>query len=153
MTRQAVSAYFFVLVVVEHAGRYLLIHERRPGEGWYLPAGGVEAGETLIEAAVRETQEEAGVRVQPTALIALDQRWTGSGGGASTRFRFALLAEPVGSTTPKCFADQHSLEARWFTRSEIDTLPLRGEDVKTLVDLVASRAQLLPLERYEVLRG
>jgi 8-oxo-dGTP pyrophosphatase MutT (NUDIX family) len=152
MPRQAVPAYFFVLVVIEHAGRYLLIHERRPGEGWYLPAGGVEPGETLIEAAVRETQEEAGVLVRPTALIALDHGWVGSG-GAVTRFRFALLADPVGSTTPKSFADEHSLEARWFTRRELDTLPLRGDDVTTLVDVVAARAPLLPLDRYTALRG
>ncbi len=115
MPRQAVAAYFIVLVVVEHEGRYLLIHEQKHGQGWYLPAGRVEPGETLLAGAVRETQEEAGVKVRPTALIALDQTVWGSGDDVATRFRFALLADPVGSTAPKSFADEHSLEARWFT--------------------------------------
>lgn len=153
MSRQAFSAYFIVLVVVEHEGRYLLIHEASHGQTWYLPAGRVEPGETLIEAAVRETQEEAGVRVRPTALIALDHDWSGSGAAAYTRFRFALLATPVGSVTPKHVADEHSLEARWVTRAEIDALPLRGGDVTTFIDLVRARSTMLPIERYAVLRG
>jgi phosphatase NudJ len=153
MPRQAVASYFIVLVVVEHEGRYLLIHEQKHGQDWYLPAGGVEPGETLIDAAVRETQEEAGVRVRPTALIALDQTLWGSGASACTRFRYALLAEPVGSVEPKRFADEHSLEARWFTRAEIRALPLRGDDVITLTDLVYQRAPLLPIDRYVAMRG
>jgi phosphatase NudJ len=153
MPRQPIPAYFIVLVVVEHEGRYLLIHEQKHGQDWYLPAGGVEAGETLIQAAVRETQEEAGVLVRPTALIALDQTLWGSGAATSTRFRYALLAEPVGSLAPKRFADEHSLEARWVTRAEIRALPLRGGDVITLTDLVHERAPMLPIERYVAMRG
>lgn len=153
MPRQAVAAYFIVLVVVEHEGRYLLIHEQKHGQGWYLPAGRVEPGETLLAGAVRETQEEAGVHVRPTALIALDQTLWGSGDDVATRFRFALLADPVGSTVPKSFADEHSLEARWFTRAEIGALPLRGDDALTFIDLVHERAPLLPIDRYAVLRG
>lgn len=153
MPRQATAAYFIVLVVVEHEGRYLLIHEQSHGQGWYLPAGGVEPGETLIDAAVRETQEEAGVLVRPTALIALDQTLWGSGAATSTRFRYALLAEPAGSLAPKSFADEHSLEARWVTRAEIRALPLRGGDVITLTDLVHARAPMLPIDRYVAMRG
>jgi 8-oxo-dGTP pyrophosphatase MutT (NUDIX family) len=153
MAREAVAAYFIVLVVVEHEGRYLLIHEASHGQTWYLPAGLVEPGETLIEAAVRETQEEAGVLVRPTALIALDHGWSGSGASISTRLRFALLATPVGSVAPKRVADEHSLESRWVTRAEIDALRLRGDDVTTFIDLVKSRSPMLPIDRYSSLRG
>ncbi|HEX8362031.1 MAG TPA: NUDIX domain-containing protein [Longimicrobium sp.] len=48
----------------EGARRYLLVRSaltRRPI--WEFPKGGVEAGETDAEAAERELQEEAGVRV------------------------------------------------------------------------------------------
>lgn len=45
--------------------RSLLVHEARHGGGWYLPAGRVEMGETLVDAAVRETLEESGVRAVP----------------------------------------------------------------------------------------
>lgn len=153
MSREAVSAYFVVLVVVEHEGRYLLIHEASHGQTWYLPAGRVEPGETLIEGAVRETQEEAGVLVRPTALIALDQSFWGHGPSATTRLRFALQAVPVGPVAPKRFADEHSLEARWFTRAEIDALPLRGDDATAFIDIVKARLPVLPIDRYAALRG
>ncbi len=37
-------------------------------EGWTLPGGQVEVGEDLLEAAVRETQEEAGIVVDVVVL-------------------------------------------------------------------------------------
>ena len=151
MARRAVAAYFFVLVVVEHEGRYLLVHEAKHGQTWYLPAGGVEPGETLVEAAERETLEEAGVRVRPTALLALDQGWGGSREHQYTRFRYVLVAEPVGSVEPKTAADEHSLEARWVTRAEVDALELRGHEVASLIDLVASGAPRLPIDRFTLL--
>ncbi len=153
MARRAVAAHFFVLVVVEHRGRYLLVHECKHGQGWYLPAGGVEPGETLVEAAERETLEEAGVRVRPTALVAIDHGWGGSGADQYTRFRYVLTADPVGSVEAKRVADEHSLEARWVTRAEVDALELRGggDDVRRVLDLVASGAPLLPIDRYTLL--
>ncbi len=39
----------------------LLVHKPRGRDAWQLPQGGVEAGETLEEAALRELEEEAGL--------------------------------------------------------------------------------------------
>ncbi|MEY7848552.1 8-oxo-dGTP diphosphatase [Natrarchaeobius sp. A-rgal3] len=48
----------------------LLIEKRRGlGEGWYNgPGGKLEDGETPRECAVRETREEVGLEIDPTAL-------------------------------------------------------------------------------------
>jgi 8-oxo-dGTP diphosphatase len=52
-------------------GKVLMVR-RAVGEGellWQFPAGGIEAGETPEEAAVRETLEETGLKVEAASLI------------------------------------------------------------------------------------
>lgn len=139
MARIRVPSTFFVLVVVEHEGRVLLVREAKHGQKWYAPAGGIEPGETIVQAAVRETMEEAGVRVEPTAILKVEQQWLPlDGGGLSAWWRFILRAHPVGSIAPKQHPDQHSLEARWVAPEAIPSFDLRHPEV---VDLVAlSRA-------------
>lgn len=39
----------------------LLLHKPRKRDSWQLPQGGMEEGETVREAALRELQEEAGI--------------------------------------------------------------------------------------------
>ncbi|MFI5731051.1 NUDIX hydrolase [Kribbella sp. NPDC051587] len=57
--------------VITHDERALVVR-RRVGEGtlsWQFPSGAVEEGESAEEAAVRETQEEVGLRVRASALL------------------------------------------------------------------------------------
>jgi 8-oxo-dGTP pyrophosphatase MutT (NUDIX family) len=64
------------VVVLDPAGRVLLLGARLtdpaipPGDVlfWYTPGGGVEDGESVRAAAVRELDEEIGLRVDPAAL-------------------------------------------------------------------------------------
>ena len=58
------STWFFAMVLVQRDDRFVLVRERKHGQRWYYPAGRVEFGETLAEAALRETLEEAGIRVE-----------------------------------------------------------------------------------------
>ncbi len=56
-------------VIIELPGGIVLIKRRFPPPGWALPGGFVEYGETVESAAVREAQEETGLRVTLTRLF------------------------------------------------------------------------------------
>ncbi len=136
MPRARIPSHVFVFVVVEHEGAVLLVREAKHGQAWYAPAGGLEPGETIREAAIRETQEEAGVLVEPTGILRVEQQWFPEpGGGLLAWWRFVVAATPVGSTAPKRFADRHSLEARWVRPAAIRDLPLRHPELLELVEL------------------
>jgi len=131
MSRPSIASHFFVFVVVEHEGKILVVREAKHGQLWYAPAGGLEAGETIREAAIRETMEEAGIRIEPTGLLRVDQQWFGD----RAWFRFVLSAVPVGSIVPKSVPDKHSLEARWMRPHVLREMPLRHPELLELIEL------------------
>lgn len=55
-------------VIHDRAGR-LLLQEKTSGEGWSLPAGGIEIGETPQAAIIREALEETGWDVAIDGII------------------------------------------------------------------------------------
>ena len=136
-----------MFVIVEHAGQILLVREAKHGQGWYAPAGGLEAGETIREAAIRETHEEAGIIVEPTALLRVEQNWFPAEGGEGlvSWWRYIVRARPTGDLTPKNWPDRHSLEARWVHPDAIGILPLRHPEVIDLVEFALHFASSVPL--------
>lgn len=55
------------VLLLDERGRVLLVHARDPDDPghhwWELPGGGLDDGETLEQAAVREVAEETGIEV------------------------------------------------------------------------------------------
>ncbi len=64
-----------VRMAVFEQDRILLVRERADGL-WAMPGGYVDVGDTPAEAAVRETWEEAGVRVRTSRLVGVFDRRT-----------------------------------------------------------------------------
>jgi 8-oxo-dGTP pyrophosphatase MutT (NUDIX family) len=58
------------VVVTDNDGRLLLIRRSDNGN-WALPGGAIDVGESLNQAAIRETEEETGIRCEITGLVGI----------------------------------------------------------------------------------
>ncbi|HEY4221534.1 MAG TPA: NUDIX hydrolase [Myxococcota bacterium] len=144
MSREPIPMFCFALVVVRRGAQFLLVHERKHGQGWYLPAGRVEPGETFAEGAIRETKEEAGIDIALDGVLKVQHTPSPSG----ARMRVFFLAHQLGDAAPKSTPDEHSLEAAWFTPSEVKHLDLRGDEVEQWISYVDQGAVAAPLSIF-----
>ncbi len=80
------------IVAIIYDGKILLT-KRDDFEVWCLPGGGVEDGESLAEAAIREAKEETGLDVELTRLVGVYSR---VGGMWNDMHAILFAAEPVG---------------------------------------------------------
>jgi len=103
-------------IVVQDSAFLLVEEETRLGVRLNQPAGHLEAGETLVDAAVRETLEETGYRVMPTALVGI-YRWQAPETGA-TFLRFAFAGEIVAHEADRAL-DDGILRALWLSYDEL----------------------------------
>lgn len=142
MPRTPIPTWFFALVVVRRANRFLLVHERKHGQLWYLPAGRVEPGESFFDAAVRETLEETGIAVRLDGVIRVEHSPLADG---SMRVRVLFTAVPVDETPPRTTPNDESLGAAWVALEELDRYALRGGDVRPLLRYVAEGGAIQPL--------
>jgi len=80
-----------VNVAVINDGKILLT-KREDFEVWCLPGGGVEEGESLAEAGIREAREETGLDVELTRLVGVYSRM---GGGMHDVHAVLYTAKPI----------------------------------------------------------
>jgi 8-oxo-dGTP pyrophosphatase MutT (NUDIX family) len=145
MARAPLPTWYFALVVVRRGHRFLLTQERKYGSTWSIPGGRVEAGETLVDAAVREVFEETGVPIRIDGILRVEHS-PGWGGSHDTRVRVLFTGTPLDDTPPKTAADDESLGAAYLTLEEIRALPLRGAELGALLESVAGGRQVFPLD-------
>lgn len=105
-----------VASVVARDGRLLLVEEAIDG-GLVLnqPAGHLEPGESLAQAAVRETLEETGWDIRLDAFVGCYQ-WTAPDGGHYLRFAFAGTAL---AHHPDRALDEGIVRALWLSPEQL----------------------------------
>ncbi|MEV0340333.1 NUDIX domain-containing protein [Nocardia sp. NPDC050713] len=128
-----------VAAVRDDVGRLLLV--RRCDNGWWaMPGGKLELGETIAEAAVRETLEETGIDIEVTGFAGI---YTDPGhivvvdidpGDRVVLQEFTVCLHGrhlAGTPRPD---NRETSDVRWFTPSEIDDLPLHPAARKRITD-------------------
>lgn len=106
-----------VAAVIERDGRFLLVEEHTPeGLRFNQPAGHLEPGESLLEAAAREALEETAQRFVPEYLVGIYQ-WTRPQGDI-TYLRFAYGGRIEGDE-PGRKLDDGIVRAVWMTIDEV----------------------------------
>jgi 8-oxo-dGTP pyrophosphatase MutT (NUDIX family) len=144
MARDPIPMWNFALVLVRSGRRFLLVHERKHGQLWYLPAGRVEPGETFAIAAHRETREEAGVDIVLEGVLRIEHTPL----PLNARMRVIFVARPADDRAPKSVPDEESLGAAWFTLDEMADLALRSDEVHDLAREVLDGALILPMSLF-----
>lgn len=134
--------------IFSNDGQLLLGKSRKGGaynDLWVVPGGGIEDGETKLEAAIRETIEEIGIDITPFEVKLLDAVLTGESEKVlrdinekvlvkMTFYNFTVQADkPASDMAISC--DDDIVEASWHPISELSKLNLSPPTKNTLQNL------------------
>lgn len=112
--------------MIRDARGRLLLQEKSSGEGWSLPAGAIEPGESPVEAIRREVLEETG-------LVVISERVLGVFGGRDFRYTYpngdaveytVILFRCTATGEAGHASDPETKSLRYFGRAEMPQLAL-----------------------------
>lgn len=113
-------------VIIENDAGELLMIRRSDNGNWAVPGGAIDLGESLAQAAMRETKEESGIDCEVIDVVGIytDPKhiilYT-SNGEARQEFSIVVRARATGGElTPS----SESTEVRWIARSELSELAM-----------------------------
>src|ERR1051325_1587155 len=113
------------VVVTNDQGEILMIR-RTDNDNWAVPGGAIDLGESVTQAAIRETKEETGIDCEITGLVGIYSdpkhvlHYT-SNDEVRQEFSIVLAGRPIGGyLTPS----DESREVRWITRQAVSDLEM-----------------------------
>lgn len=115
--------------VIEKDGKYLLVQEAKKCRGkWNLPAGHLDIGETILDAAKREIKEESGLDTELTGICQIGNR------AMEDRIFVSLIFTTKQSGGEIIIDKDEIMDVKWFSYDEI--LKLRDNDEIRTPDLL-----------------
>ena len=125
-------------------GKVLIVRRARPpAAGLYtLPGGGVELGETLVEAVVREVREETALVVEPVALAGYREAIARDSDGRIER-HFVILPFAAKWIAGEPVLSEELSEAKWLDPAAITGL----NTTAGLAEIVANAMALVARKR------
>ncbi|MGW6203251.1 NUDIX domain-containing protein [Streptomyces sp. NPDC055089] len=109
-------------VVLDDAGRLLVIH-KTDNNLWALPGGGHDIGERIADTAVREVDEETGIKVEVDGIVGLytdpEHVLAYTDGEVRQQFSICFRAHPVGGALR---TSSESKEVRWVDPADLAEL-------------------------------
>lgn len=138
-----------VAAVIERDGRFLMVEEETAaGLRLNQPAGHLEPGESLLEAAVREVREETAHVFEPAALVGVYQWRLMPQDITYVRFTFSGTAEgPLADQA----LDSGIVRALWMSEAELRESAARHRSplvLRSLDDWLAGRRHPLDVLWY-----
>jgi ADP-ribose pyrophosphatase YjhB (NUDIX family) len=115
-----------VNVVVTNADLAVLLIQRSDNQNWAVPGGAIDLGESMMQAAVRETKEETGVDCEITGLVGIytDPKHVilyASNGEVRQEFSILLAARAIGGAPTR---SDESSQVRWVPREALGGYPM-----------------------------
>jgi 8-oxo-dGTP diphosphatase len=121
-------------------GKVLIVRRARPTAGglYTLPGGGVEVGESLVEAVAREVMEETQLAVEPIALAGYREAVVRDGDGRIER-HFVILPFAARWIAGEPVLNEELSEAAWRLPAELAGL----KTTQGLAEIIASAFALV----------
>ncbi|MDP3047112.1 MAG: NUDIX hydrolase [Chloroflexota bacterium] len=117
--------------VVVHQGRALLVRRgRAPAEGaWVIPGGGVELGERVEDAVLREIHEECGISIVLGPLAVVVSRIDRDENGR-VRFHYVIIDYFARYQSGVLAPGSDAADARWVSLGELSDYALSAESLR-----------------------
>jgi ADP-ribose pyrophosphatase YjhB (NUDIX family) len=115
---------------------------------WNLPLGHLDEGESIVDGAIRESQEETGLTLNPKGFVGVYQNIHPQGDSV---IKIILEAEPEDGELR--WPENEILDAKWIKFEEFKDFPIkdiRAADIATAIEDYITRGSS-PLENVRVL--
>jgi ADP-ribose pyrophosphatase YjhB (NUDIX family) len=131
-------------VIFDRTRQKVLLTRRTDNGRWCLPGGQMEAGESVIEACVREVREETGLQVRIVRLLGVysdPHRLVEYADG--NRYHVVALNFEAETVAGDLTLSDETTEFGYFSQDELGRIDIMNPHVERLLDAFAARSEVV----------